>query len=332
METHHLPFATQALRYFRRDHEGVRRTPIESPSAWRGADLADDDSWIVRLAPEQIDELDRGRAAVRARGLALAQVGRDEFPLPALAPRIAGWARELASGRGFLLVRGVPVERFGDDDSALVFWGIGQHLGEPGAQNPQGELLGHVVDTGDDAQRPLVRLYRTAADIQYHCDLADVVGLLCLRTAKRGGASRIVSSVSVYNEVLRRRPDLVDRLYEAFALDSRDEEGSGKRPFLPIPPCRFANGQLRTFWHSDYFRSALRHPEAPRWNEREEELVALYEEVASDPSLRLDMSFEPGDIQLISNHVILHARSEYQDWPEPARKRHLLRLWLSLDR
>jgi hypothetical protein len=332
MEAHHLPFATQALRYFRRDHEGVRHTPIESPAAWRGADLASCGAWIVGLSAAQIDELDRARALVRGRGLALAEVGRNAFPLPTLAPVIAGWARELASGRGFLLLRGLPVARWDDDDAALVYWGIGQHLGEPGAQNPQGELLGHVVDSGEDASKPLIRLYRTAARIAWHCDLADVVGLLCLRTAKRGGASRIVSSVAVYNEVLRRRPDLIGRLYEPFALDTRDEEGSGKRPFLPIPPCRFASGQLRTFWHSDYFRSALRHPEAPRWSESENELVELYEEVASDPSLVLEMNFEPGDVQLISNHFTLHARSEYEDWPEPPRKRHLLRLWLSLDR
>jgi len=332
MDAHHLPFATQALRYFRRDHEDVLRTPIESHAAWRGADLANSDAWIVRLTPEQIDELDRARASVRARGLALAEVGRGEFPLPTLAPVIAEWARELASGRGFLLLRGLPVARWGDDDAALIYWGIGQHLGEPGAQNPQGELLGHVVDSGEDAGKPLIRLYRTAATIAWHCDLADVVGLLCLRTAKRGGASRIVSSVAVYNEVLRQRPDLVDRLYEPFALDTRDEEGSGKRPFLPIPPCRFAHEQLRTFWHSDYFRSALRHPEAPRWSESENELVELYEDVANDPSLVLEMNFEPGDVQLISNHFTLHARAEYEDWPEPSRKRHLLRLWLSLDR
>jgi hypothetical protein len=220
------------------------------------------------------------------------------------------------------------VERWGDEDAALVYWGLGQHLGEPGAQNPSGELLGHVTDTGEDAAKPLVRLYRTAAHIEWHCDLADVVGLLCLRTARRGGASRIVSSVSVYNELLKRRPDLVDRLYEPFALDSRDEQGAGRRPFLPIPPCRWARGRLRTFWHSDYFRSALRHPDAPRWDPRTEELVALYEEIASDPALMLAMQFEPGDVQWISNHVTLHSRSEYEDVPES--RRHLLRLWLSL--
>lgn len=330
MDTHHLSFAAQALRYFRRDHEGARREPIAARSAWRGAHLRGCGDWVVPLEPAWIEELDRARQAVRDRGLTLAQVDREVFALPTLGPVIQGWARELADGRGFLLLRGLPVTRWGDADSALVYWGIGHHLGEPGAQNPQGELLGHVTDTGEDAARPLVRLYRTATDIDWHCDLADVVGLLCLRTARRGGASRIVSSVAVYNELLRRRPDLVERLYEPFALDTRDEQGEGRQPFLPIPPCRYAGGRLRTFWHGDYFRSALRHPEAPRWGAHEQELVALYAEIAGDPELVLEMQFEPGDVQLISNHVTLHARSAYEDWPEPARRRHLLRLWLSL--
>ena len=241
---------------------------------------------------------------------------------------IAAWARELLHGRGFLLVRGLPVARWGEERAALVYWGLGQHLGEPGAQNPQGELLGHVVDTGEDAANPFVRRYRTAGDIAYHCDLADAVGLLCLRAARRGGASRIVSSVSVYNELLRRRPDLIDRLYEPFCLDTRDEQGEGRLPYVPVVPCRYAGGVLRTFYHSDYFRSAVRHAEVPPFTEREQTLLDLYEEIADSPELYLDMQFEPGDIQLISNHVILHARTAYED--DPRAPRHLLRLWLSL--
>lgn len=330
MDANHLSFAAQALRYFHRDHEAPCRVLIDAPCAWRGEDLVTRTDWIEELAPDEIEELDTARAAVRARGLSAAEVGRAEFPLPTLAERIAQWSNELGAGRGFLLVRGLPVEEWGDADSALVYWGIGQHLGEPGAQNPQGDLLGHVTDLGEDAARPLVRLYRTAADIDWHCDLADVVGLLCLRTAKRGGTSRIVSSVAVYDELLRRRPDLVDLLYEPFALDTRDEQGDTKRPYLPIAPCRFAAGRLRTFWHGDYFRSALRHPEVPRWTPAMQEVVALYQQIASDPALVLEMHFQPGDVQWISNHTTLHARSAYEDWPEPARRRHLLRLWLSL--
>jgi hypothetical protein len=255
-------------------------------------------------------------------------VRREDFALPTLAPAIAGWARELQHGRGFMLVRGLPVARWGDERSALVYWSLGQHLGEPGAQNPQGDLLGHVVDTGEDAANPFVRRYRTAGDIAFHCDLADAVGLLCLRGARRGGASRIVSSVSVYNELLRRRPDLIARLYEPFCLDTRDEQGEGRLPYVPVVPCRYAGGVLRSFYHSDYFRSAVRHAEVPPFTADEQTLLDLYEEIADSPQLYLDMQFEPGDIQLISNHVTLHARTAYDD--DPGARRHLLRLWLSL--
>ncbi len=323
-------FAEQALHYFARPHESVPREPVGGPAAWRGSELAGRSDWIETLAPEEITELERARDEVRERDLALGQVRREDFPLPTLAPRIAGWARELDTGRGFLLVRGLPVARWGDEDASLVYWGLGLHLGIPGAQNPQGDLLGHVLDTGEEATHRFVRRYRTAGDIAWHCDLADAVGLLCLRTPRSGGASRIVSSVSVYDELLLRRPELVDRLFEPFLLDTRDEQGEGRRPYLPVPPCRFAGGWLRTFYHSDYFRSVVRHPEVPPFSEEERTLLDLYEAIASSPELRLDMHFEPGDVQLVSNHVVLHARTAYQDWEEPARKRHLLRLWLSL--
>lgn len=328
MTPNHLSFGAQAMRYFQRAHEGIRRTPLEVAAAWRGAEMARRDEWIARLTPVQIDELERAADGAAARGLGLDAVRRADFPLPTLAPVIAGWARELLHGRGFVLVRGLPVARWGAERSALIYWSLGQHLGEPGAQNPQGDLLGHVVDTGEDADNPFVRRYRTAGDIAYHCDLADAVGLLCLRGARCGGASRIVSSVSVYNELLRRRPDLVDRLYDPFCLDTRDEQGEGRMPYVPVVPCRHADGVLRSFYHSDYFRSAVRHAEVPPFTEQEQTLLDLYEEIANSPELYLDMQFEPGDIQLISNHVTLHARTAYED--DPGARRHLLRLWLSL--
>jgi len=324
-------FAAQALHYFRREHEGACREPIAGPAAWRGADLARrPETWTFELDRSEIEELDAARRAVRERGLALAAIHREDFPLPGLAPTLARWTRELRDGRGFLLVRGLPVARWGDADSALVYWGLGQHLGRPGAQNPEGELLGHVVDTHEEATNPHVRRYRTRGDIKFHCDLADVVGLLCLRTARTGGASRITSSVSVFNEILSRRPDLAQRLYEPFLLDSRDEQREGSRAYFPVPPCRHARGRLATFWHSDYFRSVVRHAGVAPFTELERELLDLYEELASSEALRLDMLFAPGDVQLISNHTVVHARTAYEDAPDA--ERHLLRLWLSLER
>ena len=324
-------FAEQALHYFRRDHETIRRTPVEGPVAWRGEDLARDPSWRIVLSSAQLAELQAAVKQVRSRGLSLGETHREDFALPQLASDVARWRRELRHGRGFLVLRGLPVADWGDDDAALAYWGLGLHLGRPGAQNPAEELLGHVVDTGEEKTNPNVRRYRTAGDIAYHCDLADVVGLLCLRTARSGGASRLVSSVSVYNELLARRPDLVDRLYEPFLLDGRDEGRDGKARVIPVPPCRHANGVLRTFYHSDYFRSVQRHDDVPPFTQEEQELLDLYEEIAASPALRLDMQFEPGDVQLVSNHFVLHARTAYDDDPTPGRERHLLRLWLSLE-
>jgi hypothetical protein len=215
--------------------------------------------WIVELTRAECEALERTGATLLDVGRELRDLERADFELGVLAPRIDDWRSELSSGRGFLLVRGLPVARWGDELSSMVYWGLGLHLGRPGAQNPAEDLLGHVTDTGRIAHDANVRRYLTAGDIRYHCDLADVVGLLCLRAAASGGASRIVSSTAVYNELLLRRPDLIARLYEPFLLDVRGEDGAGGMRYVPVAPCRYAAGRLRTFYHSDYFRSVVRH-------------------------------------------------------------------------
>ncbi|MBW2417636.1 MAG: TauD/TfdA family dioxygenase [Deltaproteobacteria bacterium] len=329
----YLSYAEQSLHYFARPHEEPRVTALAGPAAWRGPELSPElrgkRDWRTRLNDAQVSELDRALAAARASGKPTAELTAADFPLPTLAAELARWRSEIEHGRGFLVVSGLPVKRWSRDDCERFFWCLGLHMGRPGAQNPQGDLLGHVTDTGDDDDDPWVRLYRTRADIAYHCDAADVVGLLCLRAAPRGGASRIVSSVTVYNELLARRPDLVARLYEPFAVDVRNEDASGEIRHLPIAPCRYSEGRLRTFYHSDYFRSAQRHDDVAPFSEDERALLDTYESIACDPKLYLDMQLEPGDIQWLSNHVILHARTAYEDHEEPERKRHLLRLWLS---
>jgi hypothetical protein len=328
--SNYLSYAQQSAHYFTRPHEDVSPSAVGGPAAWRGDALVADDSWRQALTAAQIDEIEAANAHAVATGKPTGDLLAEDFPLPELEQDIARWRGELSTGRGFLLVSGLPVERWGREDCERIFWCLGLHLGRPGAQNPAGDLLGHVVDTGDDAEDPFVRLYRTSADIAYHCDAADVVGLLCLRQAPEGGESRIVSSVRVYDELLAERPDLAPRLFEPFALDVRNEDASGALRHIPIPPCRYAEGQLRTFYHSDYFRSAQRHDDVPAFSESEQALIDLYEEIASRPDLRLDMALRPGDIQWLSNHTILHARSAYRDAADPDERRHLLRLWLSI--
>jgi hypothetical protein len=327
----YFSYGEQTRHYFDRPHQKPAPGPVGGAAAWRRADVADPAQWRAALTSAQVDELRRAVAHARGTGRALGELRAEDFPLPTLAREVARWRDEIQNGRGFQVVSGVPVGEWSEADASLCFWCLGLHMGRPGAQNPQGDLLGHVRDTGADARDRFVRLYRTAANIDFHCDAADVVGLLCLNTARRGGASRIVSSVAVYDELASRRPDLAARLYEPFLVDVRDEDASGALRYVPVPPCRFADGRLRTFYHSDYFRSVARHADAPAFTASERELLDLYEGIASDPKLFLDMQFAPGDIQWLSNHTILHARTAYEDFPEPERKRHLLRLWLSID-
>lgn len=325
-------YAEQARHYFfERPQDEVRRIPLDVDAAWCGADQREA-SWRYVLNATEREEV---RAAVRhavGTGKPMGGLGTSDLPLPTLAKRFGGWRADLDRGRGFMVVSGVPVEDWTDEEAGIFFWGFGLHLGRPGAQNVAGDLLGHVVDTGEDAADPFVRRYRTAGDIAFHCDAADVVGLLCLRSARRGGKSRIASSVTIYNQLLEERPDLVDRLYEPFCLDLRNEvrEGQG---WVPVTPCRYAEGALRTFYHSDYFRSVVRHDDVPPFTKAEQELLDLYEEIAARPEIHLDMDLAPGDVQLLSNHTIVHARTAYEDAPgDGARGRHLLRLWLSLER
>jgi hypothetical protein len=306
------------------------RQPVGGPSAWRGPALQHDRAWVHRLDAEEVADLDAALAAVRAAGGSVATQRRDDFPLTRMRATLRDWVRELDRGRGFLLVKGLPVARWGDDGAALVYYGLGLHMGDPVSQNAHGDLLGHVRDEDlADPDHPSVRLYRTRKRQDFHTDGADVIGLLCLRTARRGGTSRIVSSVAIHDEVLRRRPDLVEVLFSPFWFDRNDEQRDGEPPAFPLPICSEWDGRLRTFYIGWYIRGAQRHAEVPRLTAEQHEALALIEAIANDPAFHLDMEFEPGDIQWLKNSVVLHAREAYEDWREPERRRHLLRLWLT---
>ena len=315
----------QTLHYLSRPHESIARAPIASAAAWRANEL-EPSQWRETLDEDAIAELERGLEVARGTGQPVAALRRSDFPLPTLTSRIDRWRRELTHGRGFVVIRGIPVDRWSRADTEAFFWCLGLHLGIPGAQNPRGDLLGHVTDEGATVGQ--VRQYRTNEAIGFHCDTADVVGLLCLRAARRGGNSRIASSVAVYNALVERHLELVDVLYEPFELDTR---GDGGLTRLPVVPCRHAAGRLRTFFHGPYYRSAPEQPGATPLSDRQRAVLDAYEAILDEPGVALSMDLRPGDIQLVNNHYLVHSREGYEDHEEPERRRHLLRLWLSLD-
>jgi Taurine catabolism dioxygenase TauD, TfdA family len=307
------------------------RPLIEGPPAWTGAEMRRRQAeWTYRLSPAELDEIDAAVKAVQARGLALADIGRQEFPLPALGPVLDRLRGEVLEGRGFVLVRGMRVDGRPVADCATAYWGVGSYFGRARPQNAKGHLLGHVYDLGQglSATNPHLRSYATAERQNFHIDRCDVVGLLCLRQARSGGLSTIVSSMTVHNVMAQRRPDLLERLYRPFPTDRRGEVPEGKPPFYEAPVFNPYAGNVSVLYSRLHIGSSQRFPEARRLAPEDIEALDMLGELAGDPELRLDMDFAPGDIQFLHNHTILHARSAYEDWPEVERKRHLLRLWL----
>ena len=303
--------------------------PIEGPIAWKGRDIAADPAWIHRLSDTERTDLNRAIELGRGSGKPLAQLTREDLPLPVLAPAIRDWMEALNHGRGFVLVKGMPVVGRSPRDIEIAYWAIGRHMGDPAPQNRQGDLLGHVRDTGEIAMNPKVRLYKTTKRQDFHADGSDIVGLLCLKRARSGGLSQIVSSMTIYNEFLRRRPDLAPLLFEPLYWDRAGEYVPGEKPWMKLPIAHAANGRLRIFYIGWYIRDGQQHSDVPRLTQPQNEMLELIEEIANDPAFNLTMDFEPGDIQFLKNATILHCRTEYEDFEEPEKKRHLLRLWLT---
>ncbi|MGH6623617.1 MAG: TauD/TfdA family dioxygenase [Burkholderiaceae bacterium] len=298
-------------------------------SAWRSPPLAASDQWIVNLSPGNVDELVRATNAVIARDFDPARLTALNFPLPTLAAELDSLRDELLHGRGFALLRGLPIGRFTRREVATLFIGLGAHLGRARSQNAKGHLLGHVCDLGLASSDPNVRIYQTHERQTFHTDSCDVVGLLCLREARSGGDSLLVSAAAIFNEMRARRPDLLARLLLPMAHDRRGEVPAGMKPWFELPVFIWHAGELTVFYQRQYIDSAQRFPDAPQLTGDDVEALDLFDALANDPQLHLTMRLAPGDIQFVHNHTLLHDRTAFVDWPEPNRRRHLLRLWLA---
>lgn len=303
--------------------------PLTGDAAWYGPDMATSRAWVHELDESEIGELESAADAARATAGAIIDIAPENFPLPSLGARLRAIRDEAMHGRGFAVIRGLPVERYSLEEAAAIYYGIGRHMGLLRSQNAEGHVLGHICDVGHDhhanAQQ---RGYRAPGPLSFHTDSVDIVGLLCLRQAMTGGASRLVSSVTVYNEILRRRPDLLRPLFDPVYRDRRGEVPEGKDPWWIMPILQWHEGRLFSHYSSTYVRSVERFEAVPRFTQAQREAFDLLEEVMEDPAVHMEAQIEPGDIQLVNNHWTFHGRETYQDWPGGDRNRYLLRLWI----
>jgi hypothetical protein len=307
------------------------RKPIEGPAGWRGEELAASRDWIHEFSPEEITEIEDALSAARGHGKTFDTLTKADFPLPNVSTRIAVARDFLENGRGIYQIRGIQTDTYSKNDLRLLYWGIGRHLGTAVSQSKDGDILGDVRNVGVDIHSPQGRGYKSNQRLNFHTDSADVVGLFVLCVAKNGGLSKVASSVAVHNGILCRRPDLLEILYRPFYWSWNQQEPPGAPPYYRQPifsehegkfSCRYIRGQIN---------NAQRFPEVPRLSPDQIEALDLLDAVTNDESFHITYEFKPGDIQLLNNHTCFHARTAFEDYPEHERRRHLLRMWLSVE-
>ena len=311
---------------------------IEGAANWRAEDMLGRTDWIHDFTAEELAELDAALAAVHRRGLGIEDVtSAAQFPLERVAEQIDRARWMLEEGPGLFHFRGIDTTRYSKDDLRLMYWGIGRHLGTAVSQSMRGDLLGDVRDLGVDINSPQGRGYTSNAQLSYHTDSADVVGLMVLRTAKSGGLSMIGSSVAIHNEIARARPDLLEVLYQPFPWSWQGQEPPGSKPWYLQPICIVHNGKKGVHqkqFSCRYIRAHIlnggQFADAPPLTEKQVEAMDYFDQLACSERFHFSMMFKPGDIQLLNNHVCVHSRTHFEDFPERDRRRHLLRMWLSV--
>lgn len=319
---------------------GAAIRPIEGREVWTGKDLARSNDWIHPVSTVEHDELDAALRAVQQRGLGWRELTREDFVIPRFARTLARISEELEHGRGLVLLRRIPVERYSEDELRILYWGLGLHLGTPRYQNGNGELIGDVRDENrlygsvrevnpmqSGEPRTSRNKARSAGPLRFHTDRVDVVTLLCVRPAATGGLSKVMSGPAVYNAILDRRPDLHALLCAPY-YHVREGEAGGKQRFYMMPVFGMRAGRFTSQYSRTFVENAQHLPGVPQLTDAQNAALDLWAEVCEE--LCYSMDIRAGDVQLLNNHVVYHARSTYEDDPAPGRDRFMMRLWLSM--
>ena len=296
---------------------------VDGPEAWTGADMADASRWTHRLSGESIAAIDAALHRLEARGAVPPDFTKDDFPIGPLAAPLARISEQLEKGCGFFLLRGLPVERYDDAQIASIYYGIGLHLGLPVGQNPQGDLIGTVMNVGD-IDDPNTRVFQTHAYLPYHTDPSDAVCLLCLRRAREGGLSSLVSAAAIHNAILREHPAMLGLYYRPWHYAHLRTDGAGFSPIFS-----YHDGKLSCRYLRQYIELGHEQRGQPV-TAAEREALDLFDAVSQREEMRLDMMLEPGDMQFANNYAVLHSRSAFRDAEALDARRKLLRLWLKM--
>ncbi len=282
---------------------------------------------MLHLSAADLEEID---AALKFSQSAPEEFGLESFPLPLLGPRLAGIQRSLEEGSGATMIRGVDPSAYSEADFRRIFWGLTQHIGTPISQSASGERIFSVRDEGFKEDDPRARGPNTRKKLSFHTDRCDVIAFLCLQPAMSGGENEVVSSMTVYNEILRRRPDLLQVLMEPYLYKRHNVDTGNDLPYCKQPIFSFQEGHFASAFLRVLIERAYAMEEVGDMTPQQREALDLVESVAAEPDLHHRFMQDAGDILLLNNWVTYHRRTEFQDHEDLEKRRHILRIWLSV--
>ena len=306
----------------------IHSVPANRKMVWRGGDFTKDDIAVDLTA--------RHRAALeevlqRIARAELAAITPADCRHPALDADLEKIFDEIQEGRGIVIVRGIPVEGHSVEEVGRMFWALGAHLGRGVSQSALGDVLGYVRDETPPGGQESARGYTSRRELSLHVDLAQIVGLMCVRQAREGGNSQYASGLSIHNEIAATRPDLLPVLYRGFPYHRRGEEAPDQPCITPydVPVFSVKDGAMSVFMVREIFNAAFRELKRP-FTEAEIEAIDLFRATAQ--RLQFETRLDAGEATFLNNLTVMHARSEFVDWDEPGRKRLMLRLWLDAEK
>ena len=314
-------------------HSSLDSYPSEicDSSLWLGEELTRRDDWLLRLDPDEVNAISEAQARAAGEKLAGSEHTLNLTDvLQPLSDRLQRIQDRLEQGSGATCIRGFPLTDCTAIEAAAVFWSLVHRIGTPVSQNAQGEKLFDVRDAGFGKEDPRTRGPNTSKRLSFHTDRCDVIGFLCLQQAKEGGENHLVSSAALYNRIASERPDLLEELLRPYPYQRHNVDQGNATAYCYQPIFSFCDGFFATSFLRVLIDRADASGEVPSLTDLQREAIDYLEQTAEDRKLQYRFQLERGDMLFLNNWTTLHRRTEFIDWPEPERRRHLLRVWLSV--
>lgn len=319
--------------------------PAAGPAVWTGVELSQNDDWIITLTPSDLKELDAALMSIQRKNIPVQEITTNDFLLPHLSARLQAFAEELENGRGFGVIRGIPVENYTEEACKIISWGICSYLGTGVPQSRQGDWINHVIDLSDvttttepDFVRALsrteLRSNYEGGELRWHTDSTDLIALFCLKKAKSGGESRLASSAKLHNMMLEKDPACLQALYDGYyymSLPYDDETKCLQLSSERTPVFRQRGKSVSCYYIPQVVERAIDRANI-FYTTIENDARDLIQSEANTPGIAHEFLLEQGDLEVINNLIVMHARKRYEDYPNLDERRHLLRLWMAIKR